>query len=580
MARLYKSHKIIFSSSAKSILIAILFVFIFRPALGVVGKVTNITKKSTEGKTSESPDSAVTAEIPSSVFSELIGIKKPVSPVIIKLNGNKMDLSSVIQVLEQAKESHHDNYWEMEGIKSDIFSKVRDMCVTLSEKDRSICKTEAVKTVRTFYDNVEEEMSERILYPWWYSNAKYNIESSFKEAMSLLDSECRTICSDNTVVQEILFSSKAQYAQLYDKIKRKNKNCQRAALSHLAKKLTNIRFPKKCLQKENKNHPVCKNILEYVNITARERFRSLVDLAYGPEALKTTEFKAPCFDCAIKDDREANGLLDFMNVLEKQSQCFDLNPEEEKTVHPGTGLDVFGSYTVRKESDGAYSVALNLEFSAGEDYDGEVPKDQVPQEYLKKTQRCMEQANKGMLGPNGEKLKIIIQQPVKQDESNCRNEIKEIKIVSKDRRSNAGEYEAGIDCSTITHEVLHLVGLCDEYKESATGSYANSKTGETISANSEGEIFNSQGEKIEDLNLSDYEFKPAYDCRVIQGDNNVMSSHYARWRFVFGINEDQETEHSLLTPAQFNSILYGGCSQKNKIFNECSQLAYMRLRFR
>ena len=31
---------------------------------------------------------------------------------------------------------------------------------------------------------------------------------------------------------------------------------------------------------------------------------------------------------------------------------------------------------------------------------------------------------------------------------------------------------------------------------------------------------------------------------------------------------------SLLTPGQFNSILYGGCSQKNKIFNECSQLAY------
>ena len=569
MARLYKFYKIIFIPLAKNILIIILFASPLKPAFGVVGKVTNITEKLAQGKTDDSKSSIKTVEIPPSVFSDLLGIEKPKSPAILKLDGSKMDLSPVIQILEQVKKSHHDNYWEMKKIDKDIFSKIKYLCKTLPENEnKRRCVREALQKIDDFYKNMEEEMSERILYPLWYSNAKYNIESSFKEAINLLDSDCRSSCSDRTVVSEILFSSKVQYSQLYDKIKRKNKSCQKAALSHLAKKLTNIRFPKKCLQKENKNHPVCKDVLEYVNTTARERFRSLIELAYGPKALNNTEAKAPCFDCAIKDDREVNELFDFMKTLEEQSQCFELNHGEEKPVHPGTGLDMFGSYTVRKESDDAYSVALNLKFSADEDYDGEVPKDQVPQEYLKKTQRCIRKANEGILGPNGEKLRIAIKEPLKTDTCKEVNTI-QIRIGSEDMRSNASKYESDINCPVITHEVLHLLGLCDEYKESVIGSYVNSKTGDIKHSSS---LDNDEKKRL--AADEGYVFKPAFDCRVIQDNNNVMVNQDKRWEFVFGINEDQETGHSLLTPGQFNSILYGGCSQKNQLFNECSFLAY------
>ena len=67
-----------------------------------------------------------------------------------------------------------------------------------------------------------------------------------------------------------------------------------------------------------------------------------------------------------------------------------------------------------------------------------------------------------------------------------------------------------------------------------------------------------------------HDFELAYDCRVT-GFNSIMSHNRRRWEFVF-FGEDSNS-HSLLTPGQFNAILYGGC-EKNKLFNECSQLAY------
>ena len=61
-------------------------------------------------------------------------------------------------------------------------------------------------------------------------------------------------------------------------------------------------------------------------------------------------------------NKEISDFQDILDTVGEQEMCHELNPGQKKTVHPGTGLDMFGSYTVRKESDGAYSVALNLEF--------------------------------------------------------------------------------------------------------------------------------------------------------------------------------------------------------------------------
>ena len=143
MAQLYKVCKTIFRFSANSILFAVLFAF--NPAFGVIG------------------DPTVT-EIPPSAFSELHGIKKPKSPVIIKLDGNKVDLSPVMQVLEQVKKSHYDNYSGVSSVWTHVYwTAGRDLCDTFPKKGniREKCRDEMQETIRTFKKNMEEEMSER-----------------------------------------------------------------------------------------------------------------------------------------------------------------------------------------------------------------------------------------------------------------------------------------------------------------------------------------------------------------------------------------------------------------------------------
>ena len=156
---------------------------------------------------------------------------------------------------------------------------------------------------------------------------------------------------------------------------------------------------------------------------------------------------------------------------------------------------------------------------------------------------------------------------LKKDDSNnklqCSKKLETvtISIGSKNHRSNSEKYESDIDCPTITHEILHLTGLCDEYREQQRGFYINPKTGEMVGNNF-------IGNNKKKLVPSNYDFKPAYDCRV-EGENSIMSNQYKRWN-----NVKSGKNKSYLTSAQFQSISYGGCSKKNKNFNKCSQLAY------
>ena len=129
--------------------------------------------------------------------------------------------------------------------------------------------------------------------------------------------------------------------------------------------------------------------------------------------------------------------------------------------------------------DNSYSIPLVLSFYPTEDYSGSVSQDEVPEYYMNKVRTCMDQANQKLLGPNGEKLKINIQALTKQNEDDCnRDNAIGIAIGPPDFRSNTGKYGSDIDCPTITHEVLHLLGLCDEYPETEIGFYVSSETGE------------------------------------------------------------------------------------------------------
>ena len=139
------------------------------------------------------------------------------------------------------------------------------------------------------------------------------------------------------------------------------------------------------------------------------------------------------------------------------------------------------------------------------------------------------------------------------DPNLCNTEtVRNIAIGSKNFRSSNKKYESDVDCPIITHEVLHLLGLPDEYKEQHLGYYVHSVTGE---------INNTKA------GHNNYQYQFTYDCRVTFS-NSFMGQYWERWNNVFRHRKNQ----SLLDPRHFNTILYGDCDSNKKI-NECAKLA-------
>ncbi|MDE0118652.1 MAG: hypothetical protein OXM55_01430 [Bdellovibrionales bacterium] len=179
-----------------------------------------------------------------------------------------------------------------------------------------------------------------------------------------------------------------------------------------------------------------------------------------------------------------------------------------------------GSYTIKKDSDKLYSVNLIIEFFPDSTYEGPVAREKVPDYYMEKVQSCMQDANKKMLGPNGETLRINIRGSSKSDD--CGIKKTNVGIRSPNERSGVLHYSSNVDCPTILHEILHLLGLPDEYGG--------------------------------DYNL----------CRV-DVPESIMSNSNMRWDSVF----ISKTRNSLLDSVHFSSILHKNCAEKNRLYDEC-----------
>ena len=479
--------------------------------------------------------------------------------ITLTLAGNTVDLSLLESALETVKQSSYDVFAYVDGeLKENITELIRkSLCP--QAKNPVTCWRIATQELQNIINETVGDIKDIIYYPDSYTPIS-GAPKTFKRAMKLLESSdpCNTGCQHSKISKAVHYGSEQEYSMLRDKIKDKGKKCQQDILSNLSTILEDQRLPEKCLQEENKNHTVCSNMLKDLS-TWRERVTDLMEMAYGPDILSATSAQAPCTDCELaKINREISNLPGLINDLEEQSQCSDPKPGEQKIVHSDTSPNKSynESYTVKKEPDGSFSIPFYIDFSVSENYDGDVPRSQAPAHYMAKTQQCLKKANTKMLGPNGEKLNFDIQPPPQNRDSVCAKDIIPISIVSANRRSTMSKYASDINCSTITHEILHLTGLCDEYKERKTGFYVDPSTGNIA-----------RGKTAQNDN---YEFKPAYDCRVVTiPPPSIMANDEAKWNAVF-----KRGNASLLNSGQFNAILYGSCKAKNESFNRCSQLAY------
>ena len=224
----------------------------------------------------------------------------------------------------------------------------------------------------------------------------------------------------------------------------------------------------------------------------------------------------------------------FRRDLEDDQSCGDYAIGEER-IKSSTGHEV-GGYTIKRESNGDYTANLFIEFVPSAFYDNEdqVPKDQVQNHYTQRLQSCIDRVNPYLKGPNGQRLNIVIRTP---DANSCvpKNTITIWNAFWGPRlNAQALNYPSNLnDCNTITHEVLHLLGLADEYKGTNTYRF----------------------------------FVGSLTCSTWQ-DNSIMNGSEDRWANVF----DSKIEDSLLDPTHFNVILYKGCSKRDdvRLYDECN----------
>jgi hypothetical protein len=151
-----------------------------------------------------------------------------------------------------------------------------------------------------------------------------------------------------------------------------------------------------------------------------------------------------------------------------ESRRFDLSDKQSPS-----GVEM--RYVLKRKEMQNYQAFLNLEFFAKT---GSKKDSSKGIEMLKKVQSCVRDLNPSLRGPEGKTLEIII------NDAYSEAPLQKIALMNPGYRSHSRAYAEDITCSTIMHELMHLMGLVDEYVESES----------------------------------------SYDCRAIGPDDSLMSS--------------------------------------------------------
>lgn len=157
-------------------------------------------------------------------------------------------------------------------------------------------------------------------------------------------------------------------------------------------------------------------------------------------------------------------IQDILSNLEgtlKVDKCKDLAPGEHKVFRKDSA-DYYGTghYLLKRTRDGNYQAVVNVNFKTG---GGSMS----PQAMLERSKNCLDIASPHMKGPDGKRIQFAVLSPSEAARlpADQRPEPYDITIEPAGHGTDAASYAQNVDCATITHEMLHLLGLCDEYKE-------------------------------------------------------------------------------------------------------------------
>lgn len=240
-----------------------------------------------------------------------------------------------------------------------------------------------------------------------------------------------------------------------------------------------------------------------------------------------------------------------------------------------------------------------------------------------KIQKCLEWINPHLLGPDDKKFEIELIDPI-QSKIQKYEEIENWIAVSEEKipRENSAFYSLQSSCPTIAHELLHLMGLVDEYAELID---ISSYQKECRSLGPEDSIMSHHNEATDFSNefprkifisccickdnnckeITESDAKvlktcPAeYDkintyvkyskegtslehtnnqmvCSSLAGGFGFMGMNNQKKSFLLSERPSGRIRDSFLYPAQFRSIIFPGCKEKNQTYYSCSRDSHFR----
>lgn len=210
-------------------------------------------------------------------------------------------------------------------------------------------------------------------------------------------------------------------------------------------------------------------------------------------------------------DTDYSTYFDMWNKIDDISMCTELKVGESRPLLDKSTNGVGHYHGLKRISDKKYEATLAIDFTSDDEATNQDMRDRMNE--------CISKTSDYFKSPSGEQMDLKIITGEQNSKLNKDQQLKVVKIGIADKggyfRSNSKKYAADISCSTITHELLHLMGLVDEYHENTTQALYNSKTKEAYSPH----YFPA------DKNIDDFKKKTAYvECRSHAKENSVMSS--------------------------------------------------------
>lgn len=128
-----------------------------------------------------------------------------------------------------------------------------------------------------------------------------------------------------------------------------------------------------------------------------------------------------------------------------------------------------GNYLLSRTSEKNYQVILNLNFVPDANpYRGRAGDEALANQLLQRTRNCLKEMKPYLRGPNGEELEVLVltdKDPLPFGMQKPRASSIKVSYQNSEFRGDASNFGSSFECTAIGHEVLHHLGLCDEYNE-------------------------------------------------------------------------------------------------------------------